>query len=481
MTATDTETPGAEGGPGGLSPDGPTPADLRALADWAAGFSLADLPGSLLPTIRGCLLYGLAVGVATLRVPAAHMICATVDLDDPERPGGPALRLLDGKPATAGNAALANGVLLSGRVQGDSHPCGHIGGVAIPAALAVAQHQGLSGADLLAALIVGYETGLRIGRDHSDDLSARGFRTTPSYGVFTAAAAGARGLGLDGAGTRNALSVAANLAAGLREYVNAGTDESPFQAGFAARSGITSALLASTGLRAAGTALHGGAGFYSAYGGPESDHGSRLVADLGRQFEFTEVTYKPYPACQFLRGMIRGIADLRDRADGATPTEIEVRLTPFEAEFIGVRYAGPFSASSQTVMSAPFCAALAWTTGTVGYDGLRDFASERVLGLVPRVRIVADPALHRYQTHLRVELDDGRTLRSERADSSDAYRVTWEAAVPAARALCHEVGAPSELTDALIDAVAAVDRAPDVSAVTSAVRDLIVASSANPS
>jgi 2-methylcitrate dehydratase PrpD len=447
--------------------------DLGTLAGFTSQFTLEQLPADLLATARGCLLYGLAVGVATLKVSAPQAICEVIDADGAG--AGPATRLLDGAAASAGNAAMANGVLLSGRVQGDSHPTGHIGGVAIPAALAIAQHSGLSGADLLATMIVGYETGLRIGRDHCAALSERGFRTTPSYGVFTAAAAGARGLGLNAEQTGNALAIAANLAAGLREYVNAGTDESPFQAGFAARSGITAALLARTGLRAAPSALHGPAGFYSAYGGADSDHGARLVADLGRQFEFTEVTYKPYPACQFLRGMIRSIAGLREQANGADPTEIEIRLCPFEADFIGVRYAGPFNASSQTVMSAPFCAALTWATGTTSYTGLREFTAPAVLDIVPKVTVVADPALIRYQTHLRVELSDGRTLRSEDSDDADAYRVTWDAAVPAAQALCAEVGAPEDLTEQLIAAVSTVDKAPDVSTVVDAVRALITA------
>src|SRR5262249_2096984 len=149
---------------------------------------------------------------------------------------------------SAANAAMANGVLLSGRAQGDSHKAGHIGGVAIPSALAVAQQRKLSGADFLSAMIVGYEVGLRIGRDHASELSTLGFRTTPTYGVFTAAAAGARALGLDGAQTADALALSANLASGLREYVNAGTEESPFQAGFAARNGISAALLAEAGV-----------------------------------------------------------------------------------------------------------------------------------------------------------------------------------------------------------------------------------------
>jgi 2-methylcitrate dehydratase PrpD len=452
----------------------PAAADLETLAAWASGFELSDLPRDLLPTLRGCLLYGLAVGIATLRVPVTCQICMMLDAEGAPA-GAQAVRLLDGRPATVAGAALANGVLLSGRVQGDSHPCGHLGGVVIPTALAVAQHARLSGAELLASLVVGYETGLRIGRDHSRDLSRNGFRTTPAYGVFGAAAATARGLGSDVTETRNALSLAANLVSGLREYVNAGTDESPFQAGFAARNGVGAALLARTGVRAAETALHGDAGFYTDYGGADSDHGSRLVYALGSNFEFPAVTFKPYPACQILRGMIRGIMELREQVAGAPAAAIEVRLCPGEADFIGVRYAGPFQAASQTTMSAPFCAALAWATGGVDFQGLRTYDDVRVLALVPRIRIVADERLHPYQTHLWVQLEDGRTLSSERGDGSEAYRASWESAVDATRRFCAEAGASPAHAETLIEAAAGIDEASDVSSLIDAARDAIAA------
>jgi 2-methylcitrate dehydratase PrpD len=446
--------------------------DLGRLGEFISQFTLEQLPGELLPVARACLLYGLAVGVATLHVPEARAICAAIDADGGSG-AGPAIRLLDGRQASTGDAALANGVLLSGRVQGDSHPAGHLGGVVIPAALAVAQSRGLTGAGMLAAMVGGYETALRIGRDHSAALSGRGFRTTPAYGVFGAAAASALGMGLDPSATTSALALAANLASGLREYVNAGTTESPFQAGFAARSGVSAALLAGTGTRAAGSALHGSAGFFTAYGGSGSDHGSRLLAGLGRQFEFPSVTYKPYPACQFLRGAIDGLATLRGQAGRAAPTRLEIRLNPFEADFVGVRYAGPFTSSSQTVMSAPFCAALTWVAGTVSYAGLRDFADPAVLALVPLVRVTGDQALARYQTQLRVELGDGRTLILDDDRDAGAYRLTWDAAVVSATLLCDEAGAAPALADDLIKAVRRIDEAPDTSAVTGAVRRLI--------
>ena len=113
-----------------------------------------------------------------------------------------------------GSAVFANAVLLSGRVQGDSHPCGHIGGVVIPAAIASAERAGTGGRAMLSSLVAGYEVALRIGRDHAADSSKRGFRTTPCYGVFGAVAAAARAQRFDSARTANAIALAANFAGG---------------------------------------------------------------------------------------------------------------------------------------------------------------------------------------------------------------------------------------------------------------------------
>ena len=49
-------------------------------------------------------------------------------------------------------------------------------------------------------------------------------------------------------------------------------------------------------------------------------------------------------------------------------------MHPFEADFFGVRFAGPFTTFPQTFMSAPFCAALAWARGDATLAGLTDFA-----------------------------------------------------------------------------------------------------------
>ena len=144
---------------------------------------------------------------------------------------GAATCLIDGSRLAPGAAAFANAVLFHARIQDDAHPAGHMGTVILPAALALAETRGCTGAQLLEAIVSGYEVALRIGRDHARDLSERGFRTTPIYGAIGAAAACARLLALDAERTMNALSLTTHAAAGLRQFADAGTDEHPYQAG----------------------------------------------------------------------------------------------------------------------------------------------------------------------------------------------------------------------------------------------------------
>ena len=439
---------------------------LETLAQYVTSLNAQSLSLTVRETARACLLYGLAVGIATKRARPARLAERASQMDEG---GTAATRLIDGAKTSRGNAVFANAVLLSGRVQGDSHPCGHIGGVVIPAALAAAEQAGASGAELLSAMICGYESALRIGLDHGADLSLRGFRTTPCYGVFGAAIAGGRIRRFDMKKMINVIGLAANFAGGLREYVDPGTEESPFQAGFAARNGLHVSDLIECGLIAAPSALHGKAGFYAAFGAGRDDYGRRLAENLGTHFEFANVTFKQYPACQFLRGIIRGMANLQAQTPDAVPMMIELHMNPYEADFIGVRFCGPFTTAAQTVMSAPFCAALAWVSGTASFDGLRDFDNVEVNQLVAKIRVFAEPKRAKYEPLMRVVCADGRTLVWEEKGGDSGYRMNWNDAVKMTYQLCAEVSVPKEIADSLIERVVSIEELRDVKTLVAAV------------
>jgi len=466
---------------------GPWPQSTGAiggLARFVAEARLGDWPDEVRSKAKACLLYGLAVGGAGARTRLPRQATRMLDRTESGGGGGSAHRLLDGTRTTPGAAAFANAVLLHARIQEDAHPAGHVGVVVIPAALAAAEHTGADGEALLAGVVAGYETALRIGRGHAAVASRRGFRTTPLYGVIGSAAAAARLHGLPAECTADALALAANLAGGLREFAVAGTDEYVLQAGSAARSGLTAAWCAAEGMRGASTILEGPAGFLRAYGAEPGGADPCLVEGLGTSFEMMAVTGKRWPVCQFHRGVVRSVIALRAAAaarTGAGPevgtetagavaaggaadatatapaaSRIRVTMNPFEADFFGVRRTDSFESFAHTFMSAPFCAALAWVEGAVTLAGMHTFNDPRVLAMARRVEVLASPERPRYEPHVEIVLEDGRKLA--RADAEPDDVLDWSRARTMAAALMAEADVPEEAGSRLVEAVDALDR-----------------------
>lgn len=449
--------------PGGTANGG----GLRALGRFAARIEAQQLPAVVVQKAKACLLYAMAVGLASMRTRQANEAVLATD----QTSAGEATRFYDDRRTGPAQAAFANGTLFHARVQDDAHPAGHVGVVVVPAALATAEATGAGGESLLAAIVAGYEIALRIGRDHVVDSSARGFRSTPLYGTFGAAAAAGRLLRLDEARMTHALSFAANMVGGLREYSEAGSEDFPFQAGTAANNGTLAARLAHAGATSAASVLEGKAGFFRAYGESGRRYEARLVDGLGARFEIEAVTYKPHPICQFHRGIVRGSAALRQRASGQDLASLIVRMHPFEADFYGVRFRGPFRTFPQSFMSAPFCAALGWTRGTATYAGLTDFDAVDVLDLVRRVEIIADKRRARYAPHLEVRLADGTRIEWEERERAEAYLLTWATACDMTRKLVSEAGIPAAHAERLIASIAELDRAMGVEDMIGAMRE----------
>lgn len=436
---------------------------LSALAEFAAGVSLATTPEPVVRKAKALLLYAIAVGVTSARAPVLQQVTRALRREyGMAGADGAATALIDGSRHPLGAAAYCNAVLCHVRIQDDAHPAGHMGTIVVPAALAAAEYHRARGGELLSAVIAAYEVALRIGRDHAADLSQRGFRTTPIYGSFGAAAAGARLLGLDAKGMLHALATATHAMGALREFADAGTDEYPYQAGYAARNGLTAALLAAEGISGTASALTGRAGFFRAFGKPDKDYAARLLEGLGSHYETGRVTYKPYPGGQWHRSVIHAVTRLREQAPDATLESARIHMHPFEARFLGVDYNGPFGTYAQAFFSMPFCAALAWLHGTVTFAALNRFDDPAVLDIVARTRVVSDDACERYKPVIRITLRDGRTLERTESAGEDVYNLTWDIAVDMTRRFCNEAGVPAPRAQALIDAVVGLDGADNV-------------------
>ena len=127
----------------------------------------------------------------------------------------------------------------------------HPGVAAWSAALAIAEHAGASGPEVLAAVVAGYETIIRIGLVVQPSHFKRGFQSTGTCDGFgTAAAAGRllfRGSGRAERKIAEALGLAGGYPSGVAQFYYSGASGKRIQAAHAAQGGVAAALLAQSG------------------------------------------------------------------------------------------------------------------------------------------------------------------------------------------------------------------------------------------
>jgi 2-methylcitrate dehydratase PrpD len=217
------------------------------------------------------------------------------------------------------NAALLNGITSHTFDFDDTHlkTIIHPAGPVASAALALAEHLGFSGRDVLDALVLGIDVACRVGNTMYPDHYDRGWHITGSTGMLGAAAACARLLRLNAAQTAMALGIAASQPVGLREQF--GTMTKPFHPGGAARAGLMSALLASQGFTASHKALEAPRGFIQV--ASDKRAWNEITDELGTRFEISFNTYKPFACGIVIHPSIDACVQLREQ--GVTPEQVE--------------------------------------------------------------------------------------------------------------------------------------------------------------
>src|SRR5580765_5154102 len=162
-----------------------------ALGRWTADLSLSQVPSEVVAQLKRCLLDSIGCGIYGALQPWGR-IAAEVAIGFSE--GGSCSLFARCESVSPSDAALANGTAIHGFEIDDAHVSSslHPGAVTLPAALATAQAQNANGAELLAALIAGYEVGLRVGLCAGVSHSTSGYHVTGTVGTLVAAAAAAR-------------------------------------------------------------------------------------------------------------------------------------------------------------------------------------------------------------------------------------------------------------------------------------------------
>ena len=262
-------------------------------AEFAHRLSLDNVPTAVAHEAKRCILDTIGVIIAGWRSPVTEMVRRHAL---GAYASGRAVVLATGETVHPMAAALVNATAGHAYDFDDTSYTGIMHGsvVACPAALAVAQDTGASGARLLEAFIAAVEVEYAIALACTDHIYFKGWWTTGLYGTLGAALATAKARRLDAAATVNALAIAAAESTGMKAII--GTDAKPYQAGRAA-AGVQCGLLAAQGLSGPAAVFEDDRGFAKLLndGIAEPEH----FAGLGRKWRLLEpgILFKRYPVC----------------------------------------------------------------------------------------------------------------------------------------------------------------------------------------
>jgi aconitate decarboxylase len=392
----------------------------RDLAHFAAGLRFENIPYAVVDHAKLCLLDGLGVALFGAGLPWTGHVREMVLAE-----GATPAASFWGTPhyGSIAQAALVNGTAGHAFEMDDIHKESivHPNSLACPVALAFAEAAGgMSGQDVLTAIVAGYEVGTRVGNAATMSLFLRGFHPQGTSGVFVAAATAGRILGLSANQMQHAFGIAGSMGAGLMA-AQEGAMVKRLHAGRAAQAGVQAALLAQRGFTGILDVLEAGfGGFLSSFSGrPDA---ARLTAGLGSEWETVQVGFKLYPS-------VTSIHTALDALD-TVMTEQDLQADDIERIAVGcshmtfVHTAWPYKPAGVTAAQMNLFYGLAvialYRDASVSQYAVQVLADPAVLGFIERISGHEDEELEamgapfRHACRLELTTRDGRTYRHER-------------------------------------------------------------------
>lgn len=220
-------------------------------------------------------------------------------------------------------AAFVNGTMSHARDYDDIHNKGivHAGVTVIPASLAMAERIGsVSGKDFITAVALGIDITCRLGMACGLSPGTSGWHNTSIFGIFGSTAACGKLLELDKEKMINAFGIAYSQCSGTVQCIEDKALVKRMQAGFPAKGAVISALLAEKGFTGSRDTFEGKRGLFKMY--YKKYDRDAVTSELGKTFEITNMSFKPYPACRLNHAGIDAALLLAKKYD-IKPEEIE--------------------------------------------------------------------------------------------------------------------------------------------------------------
>jgi 2-methylcitrate dehydratase PrpD len=385
-----------------------------ALAQFAANLDAARLPAEVRQKLGWLLLDHLRVCSIGARLPWSDWSRRYVGLVGK---AGTSHVLFSPDTVNPQHATFLNVTFGSSFDADDTHVGAmlHPGVAAWSAALAVAEHTGASGPEVLAAVVAGYETTIRIGLAVQPSHFKRGFQSTGTCAGFGTAAAAGRLLFRSKDAARkiaDALGLAGGYASGLAQFYYSGGSAKRIHAAHAAEGGVAAALLAAEGYGGPNDIIEGQGGFARAYA--DGWNPALIEAGLGQRFHLMDVLVKSHAAAARVAAGIDAMLELRQQHTFAIgdiasmalgiPKIIQGRLTnPHPVDLQAAQMCLPFSVA--------LASKVALSPGRIATIDMADFEA----GL-------KDQSLHALEERTAIALDDEVEAASN--ELSTAARVT---------------------------------------------------------
>jgi 2-methylcitrate dehydratase PrpD len=431
----------------------------ETLARFATKTPASRIPDTVRHEAKRSLLNILATGIRGSSDPTYQMLLDSL----PVSAGGETTIVGRRERAGALDAAFLNGAganiddFCDTHLPTVIHPTAPI----MPPLYVLSERQRLSGSALLEAFVLGVEVACRIGNSISPShYRVRGWHITASCGVFGAAAAAGRVLGLDTKQMVWAFGSAAAQASGLVEML--GMPTKSIGVGNAARNGLWSALLAQRGFAGPPQPLEGRFGFFNAVG--ETPDWAKLLDGLGETWELSINAYKPYPGGVVIHPVIDAMLELRGQ--GVKTDDIErvlVRGHPLLSE----RADRPnVKTGREAQVSVQHSVAAAQIFGEAGLDQYTDACvnDPAVLALRSKVEVTQDASIAVESAVVEIWTRDGHHRRASIAAArGSAGRSLTDGELE--QKFMRLAGDRVKDAGKLIDAVWSIDRAEDVSAI----------------
>lgn len=397
---------------------------LDTLSQFSADLDYSKLDSSVKEQVGWILADTVAAMVAGSAEPELRAI-ANKQTGAPSQHAAQLIGL--GRNSTPEAAAFINGTagtfleMDEGNRFSRGHPAVHV----IPAALAISQERDASAESFLAAVVVGYEVGSRLGAASQ----LRGaMHPHGTWGTLGAGAACARVAGMAASDMRQTINIAASLttATSKQTMLEGGLVRNVY-AGLSNRNGLLALNLAECGF----TGEHDGPSSLLGKIISESFDTHAVTHGLGQDFHLMRNYFKLHSCCRYNHGTLDAIDQMA--ASQTLPAaedidRIEVITYHLAAELndpapnntLAAKFSVPFAVATRIVNNSSALSSFTW-------DAVRN---PKILDLAKKVSVAHDPAMsarlpNERPSRVTIYLKDGSTRTGEagvnRGDDASPY------------------------------------------------------------